>query len=70
MEKKNLSIIGLLERELQLRNYSPRTVHTYVELVKRTENHIGITLCTKLQQISTKTTSTSALQKMEFQHLL
>ncbi|MDP3461928.1 MAG: tyrosine-type recombinase/integrase [Bacteroidales bacterium] len=42
MEKKNLSIIGLLERELQLRNYSFRTVHTYVELVKRTENHLGI----------------------------
>ncbi len=42
MEKKNLSIIGLLERELQLRNYSPRTVHTYVELVKRTEAHLGI----------------------------
>lgn len=42
MEKKNLSIIGLLERELQLRNYSARTVHTYVELVKRTEAHLGI----------------------------
>ncbi len=42
MEKKNLSIVALLERELQLRNYSPRTAHTYVELAKRTEAHLGI----------------------------
>lgn len=43
MEKKNLSVIGMLERELQLRNYSPRTVRTYVEIAQRTETHIGVT---------------------------
>lgn len=42
MEKKNLSISCLLERELRVRNYSPRTIHTYIELVQRTETCLGL----------------------------
>lgn len=42
MEKKNLSISCLLERELRVRNYSPRTIHTYIELVQRTETCLGV----------------------------
>jgi len=42
MEKKNLIISEWLRHELELRNYSPRTISTYCELLKRAEKAIGL----------------------------
>lgn len=34
MKNLNVKSLELLKRELQLRNYSPRTIHTYIELLQ------------------------------------
>ncbi|MBK9292501.1 MAG: phage integrase N-terminal SAM-like domain-containing protein [Bacteroidetes bacterium] len=38
MKKNHSQLVERLLREMQLRNYSPRTIHTYGELMSKVEN--------------------------------
>ena len=44
MEKKNSHYVERLEHELVLRNYSPRTIQTYGELLSKLENSLQLTV--------------------------
>lgn len=41
MDHQNFSYLDLLCKEMQIRNYSPRTIKTYLELLKAVQNSVG-----------------------------
>lgn len=46
MENQHSSLIDLLRKEMEFRNYSPRSVHTYCGLMSTLENRLGLSLDT------------------------